>query len=274
MQELLVIYRHEDEGRLVSEVGSLNGFRVRATTEPATALLWLEAREFAAAFIHCSVSAIERHRLATALWHRRPEAPLVLYDLTIDGEVSITRDPLPGADFIAGEEALSSLSSVLQGVASRQETARREVLIVEDLDASRDIICACVESSRITVCGVGSGKEALELLHAAPTRFSCVVSDVRMPEMDGRELIARIRADLELKHLPIIVLTAFSSADALTECLSAGATGFLLKPPKIKDLQREIERGFRILERGGDPRLLRGKGVHLLKEALVGKGFV
>lgn len=274
MQELLVVYSNEEEGRLVSEVGSLNGFRVKATDEPETALLWLEAREFDAAFIHRSVSSGVGHRLAAALWQRRPEAPLVLYDLSLDGEYALNGNPLAGADFITGEDALPALSSVLQGATSRRELTRREVLIVEDLDASRDIICACVESSRITVCGVGSGREALDLLGAAPHRFSCIVSDVRMPEMDGRELISRIRADLDLKHLPIIVLTAFSSADALVECLSAGATGFLLKPPKIKDLQREIERGFRILERGGDPRLLKGKGVNLLKEALVGKGFV
>lgn len=274
MRELLVIYAHEEERVSLTEIGTENGFRVKATTEVETATHWLSARAFDACLLHLSIPLGERRRIAGALWHQKAEAPLVLYSLShAEHEISFT-EPLPGADVIIGPDAIPHISSLLRGIVTRGDEPPREVLVVEDLDPSRDIICACVESSRISVTGVASGREAIELLSANPRRFSCIVSDVRMPEMDGRELIALIRQHPHLTHLPIIVLTAFGSADALVDCLSAGATGFLLKPPKIKDLQREIERGFRVLERGADPRLLRGGGVRSLREALVDKGFV
>jgi len=51
---------------------------------------------------------------------------------------------------------------------------------------------------------VGSAKEALKLLHEDKSRYSVVISDIKMPEMDGIELLQEIMADSELRQTPVI----------------------------------------------------------------------
>ncbi len=54
------------------------------------------------------------------------------------------------------------------------------------------------------VTNVGSAKEALKLLHEDKSRYSVVISDIKMPEMDGIELLQEIMADPELRQIPVI----------------------------------------------------------------------
>jgi CheY-like chemotaxis protein len=77
-----------------------------------------------------------------------------------------------------------------------------------------------------------NGKDALEVLKATP-EIDCVVTDVRMPEMDGIQLVRAIK---RLRpYLPTVVMTAYGSEETASEALRAGATNYLRKPFKTQE---------------------------------------
>jgi CheY-like chemotaxis protein len=154
-----------------------------------------------------------------------------------------------------------------------QEALR--VLVVEDLDSPRDIISAYIESiGAHHVEQASSAKAAFERLQdESKPMISCVVTDMKMPIHDGIALIEWIRADARLADTPIIMLTAYGTLECLVEALEAGATGFLVKPPKRTDIQRELSRAARLWRRKSDPRLIQPEEVPLFKKALEERGL-
>jgi FixJ family two-component response regulator len=122
--------------------------------------------------------------------------------------------------------------------------------------------------------GKRSVKEAIAALEGEPEKFSCIVTDIRMPEVSGQKLIEFVRNHEKLKHIPIIALTAYGTVDILVECLKAGASGFLVKPPRKPDLSRELGRALRITTRGACPRLASHDEAEVLREILIDRGMI
>ena len=81
----------------------------------------------------------------------------------------------------------------------------KNLLIVEDNADQRQSMMELIGGGGVQATSVGSGEEALNALKH--TRFDCMVLDLRLPDMDGKELIERIHTDLGLANLPIIVYT-------------------------------------------------------------------
>ena len=127
---------------------------------------------------------------------------------------------------------------------------------------------------RSSVAGKRSAKEALAELENSPGEYSCIVTDIRMPVIDGHALIDLVRKNPKLEHIPIIALTAYGTVDCLIECLKAGASGFLVKPPKKDDLARELGRAYRIVRHHASPRLASTDEVELIRNILIERGWV
>jgi class 3 adenylate cyclase len=72
------------------------------------------------------------------------------------------------------------------------------------------------------------GGEALEMLASRP--FDLVLLDIVMPRVSGYEVLARLKADPALRHLPVLVLSALDDIDAVARCLDMGAEDYLPKP--------------------------------------------
>lgn len=83
-----------------------------------------------------------------------------------------------------------------------------------------------------------NGTDAIDVLKNRDD-VDIILLDVIMPVMGGIEMLKVVRADTNIKQLPIIVLTTDETKK--TEALEAGANGFLMKPIKREDLIREIE---------------------------------
>jgi len=114
---------------------------------------------------------------------------------------------------------------------------RNTVLIVDDnremLDYLTKILCA-----RYNIYTAENGRQALELL--AHEKIDLLVSDIMMPEMDGSELVTKIRADFSRADLPIILLTAKAQMSDKLCGFAQGATDYICKPFNTEELLARI----------------------------------
>ena len=130
-----------------------------------------------------------------------------------------------------------------------QQTERREnpgsvsVLCVDDNEANLKLVETFLSEMGTRVLSVGSGEEALEVLHEQ--RFDLIFMDVQMPGMDGRQTTEeiRLREELSDQHpAPIIALTAHALADERRRLLKCGMNDYLCKPISPEQLRECIEK--------------------------------
>ncbi len=118
--------------------------------------------------------------------------------------------------------------------------APTRILVVDDDATVRDVIGVLLRDEGYVCATATTGEQAMDLLHA--TEFHLVVADMKMPGKDGLWLLDRLRA--EQPSTAVVMLTAFGDTEAAVECLRRGASDYLLKPPKVTDLVRSIERAL------------------------------
>lgn len=114
--------------------------------------------------------------------------------------------------------------------------AKARVLVVDDEPNERQGLTELLSAWGYGVDSAGDGQEALDKLHAALPQ--AVITDIRMPRMDGLELLARIRQ--QWGQLPVLVLTGQGSKEAVVECLRLRANDYIEKPVRGEDLQRRL----------------------------------
>ena len=100
------------------------------------------------------------------------------------------------------------------------------VYVIDDDDAARDSLAFLLRTAELDVRTYASATEFLST--AAGLKGGCVITDVRMPQMDGLELLRRLRA-LDLT-LPVIVMTGHGDIPLAVEAMKAGAVDFFEKP--------------------------------------------
>ncbi|HWA09101.1 MAG TPA: response regulator [Opitutaceae bacterium] len=106
------------------------------------------------------------------------------------------------------------------------------VLLVEDNEINQQIAVELIEGVGASVTVANNGREAIErLMRAMPAEsFDVVLMDLQMPEMDGHQATARLRADKRFDPLPIIAMTAHATTEEREACLAEGMNGHLSKP--------------------------------------------
>jgi CheY-like chemotaxis protein len=123
-----------------------------------------------------------------------------------------------------------------------------KVLLVEDDDDHVFLIrraVADLPGASVTVEVAGDGEQALERL--ARARFApggppqLVLLDLKMPRMDGLEVLRRIRADERTETLPVVVLTSSERQEDREQALRLGATWFVCKPTDGRRFRAEIQ---------------------------------
>ncbi len=117
---------------------------------------------------------------------------------------------------------------------------KAKILIVDDEKSTRDGLARALQR-QYDVHVAGDGMAALELLDQQPV--DVVLSDLRMPGMDGLTLIQRILA--KTPQPACILLTAYGSIDTAVEAIKRGATDFLTKPVNLDELDMRIQGALR-----------------------------
>lgn len=253
------------------------GIRIKTTTSIEHASSWLELGGFSAVIFDPQFEFEDQSKLAGLLWDKNLLAPFILYapEKSLRHEV---QSRLMGSEPYFGTEARKKLEHSLNSLATIKlipgAPALLKVAVVEDLDSPRDIICTYLEGvDNLKTFGFEDVDSCLASLNINPEEFDLIITDIRMPRRSGADLIEAVRKDPKLKHLPIIVLTAYGSADVMMDCLKAGATGFMVKPPKKKDLKLELSKVRRILAFGMDPRMVFPHEIDKMREMLAAKGL-
>jgi two-component system phosphate regulon response regulator PhoB len=128
---------------------------------------------------------------------------------------------------------------------------RRSVLVVEDEDSIRELICVGLERAGYKVSSAGSGEEALALI--GRERPDIVVLDLMLPGIGGLDVCRRLRMDRETAGIPVIILSARDGEQDVVSGLEYGADDYLTKPFSPKILLARIRAVLRRRDVGESP---------------------
>ena len=172
--------------------------------------------------------------------------------------------------FASGSGLPARTASASGALEERAGGARARLLIADDSDRNREMLCHQLERQGYSVTAVASGRDTLRLLRSRP--FDLVLLDVLMPEMDGFAALESIKADPQLREIPVIMISASDEYTSVIRCIEGGAEDYLPKPfdpvllrarlkaslekKALRDEQRarteELERAYHNLQRMQD----------------------
>ena len=120
-------------------------------------------------------------------------------------------------------------------------------LVVDDFSTMRRIVRNLLKELGFNnVEEAEDGVDALSKLRGGAYQF--VISDWNMPNMTGIDLLRSIRADAELKHLPVLMVTAEAKKENIIAAAQAGANGYVVKPFTAATLDEKLAKIFKTLE--------------------------
>jgi CheY-like chemotaxis protein len=115
------------------------------------------------------------------------------------------------------------------------------VLCIDDEPGVIELISLILRSQKIQVDGAGGGKEGLEAMRQNPP--DAVLLDIMMPEMDGWEVYKQMRSDENLKHIPVIIVTARNSSfEEVIARERAGVDDYITKPFVPNQVRESLSR--------------------------------
>jgi len=113
------------------------------------------------------------------------------------------------------------------------------ILIVDDNPVSAKVIDLILKKNGYDTIVVHSGKDALQYLESN-VQIELIISDIMMPEMDGLELINKIKGKPEWKDTPVIVCTVIADVETVKKSAEAGCRHYVLKPIKAAQLLEKV----------------------------------
>lgn len=117
-------------------------------------------------------------------------------------------------------------------------TLHGRVLVVDDVAMNRDILLRRLEGLGCTAVAAVDGRQALQML--GTEEFDLILLDLMMPEMDGYEVLERLRSSQRWSHIPVIVLSALEEVEGAVRCIQLGAEDYLPKPFNLVLLKARV----------------------------------
>jgi two-component system chemotaxis response regulator CheY len=118
------------------------------------------------------------------------------------------------------------------------------VLVVDDSIVVRKILAMTVhqvpELQNAAVEEAGNGAIALKML--AAKKYDLVLSDIRMPYVDGLELVRRVREELQDRITPIVLISTLGSENDIKNGLAVGATAYVIKPLSPHEIKQALRK--------------------------------
>jgi adenylate cyclase len=138
--------------------------------------------------------------------------------------------------------AFQSAAAPLSGAAPAPETKpwpehepekprpgpQAHLLVVDDNETNRDVLSRRLEREGYRISCAENGRQALEMVRE--TSFDLVLLDIMMPEIDGYQVLSRMKADPALHDIPVIMISALDEIRSVVRCIEMGAEDYLNKP--------------------------------------------
>ena len=116
-----------------------------------------------------------------------------------------------------------------------------KALVVDDSSVNRQLLVRRLEKLGLDVLQAENGAEGLAVLAANPGVIDVVLLDVVMPELDGYQTLAAMKANDSMRHIPVLVVSSVEELDSVVRCIELGATDYLTKPINPSILAARID---------------------------------
>jgi two-component system, chemotaxis family, chemotaxis protein CheY len=117
----------------------------------------------------------------------------------------------------------------------------RKALIVDDSKTMRMILGRIMRELGYETCEAVNGKDALKVIESEKAAVNLVLADWNMPEMNGPDLVKRLRQNPDFISLKVIMVTAETEVDHIVSALEAGANEYVMKPLTKEILREKLE---------------------------------
>jgi len=146
-----------------------------------------------------------------------------------------------------GDQAAAMIADLVRSIrpVDRDPSPATEtghILVVDDIETNRELLSRRLGRDGHRVAVAEGGRQALNMLQAED--FDLVLLDLMMPEMNGFEVLARLKSDTRLHQIPVIMISALNEIDSVIRCIEAGAEDYLSKPFDPVLLRARISAGL------------------------------
>lgn len=142
------------------------------------------------------------------------------------------------------DQALDYIVNTIDRVYKNQSI---KVIVADDSRISRTQITRSLQTQKFIILEATNGEEALSLLKRNPDTM-LIITDYKMPRMDGFELIAQVRKEYANDRLAIIGISAYGSSLISIQFLKRGANDFIIKPFMVEELYLRVKQNIEMLE--------------------------
>ena len=146
----------------------------------------------------------------------------------IDGAIDATEDPASASGVGEGADIAASLERSLSASEPDRDALTGHILVIDDEAANREILSRMLERRGHRVRAVGSARETYDAL--TRDSYDLVLLDILMPEINGIDVLERIKADVNWREIPVVMVSGLKEAGAIAKCITVGADDYLPKP--------------------------------------------
>ena len=246
--EILVVDDDDRIRSLLMDTLSALGYHALGAKDGEEALALLETEKLDLVIADVRLPKMNGLSLLKSIKSRNPLLPVLIitgynFTYTKDQAMESGADGFLAKPFRIGKmEELMRKALGIKGTTEDQPYRLKKILVVDDDDQLRDMLLEVLGSLDYFPIGVKDGEEALSQLKIQD--FDLVVSDIRMPKMDGLALLKNIKD--KAPELPVVMITGFPSSCPAQKVMQEGADGYLAKPfriEKIDELMRDLLSG-------------------------------
>lgn len=243
--QILVVDDDDRIRSLLMDTLSALGYSASGAKDGEEALSMLETDRFDLVIADVRMPKVNGLSLLKSIKGKDPLLPVLIitgynFTYTKDQAMESGADGFLAKPFRIGKiEELMRKALGFKATGNDQPYRLKKILVVDDDDQLRDMLLEVLGSLDYFPIGVKDGEEALSQLKIQD--FDLVVSDIRMPKMDGLALLKNIKE--KDPELPVVMITGFPSICPVQKVMQEGADGYLAKPfriEKIDQLMRDL----------------------------------
>jgi CheY-like chemotaxis protein len=121
----------------------------------------------------------------------------------------------------------------------------KTALMIDDEDINHHVIRMILKNDGYEMISSYTGAEALDYLSKHSSEIDFIFLDLMMPDMDGLEVLKKIKSDESCANIPVIVQSASDNKSDYSKAIELGAIGFFVKPYNNKDISNFIKSNFK-----------------------------